>query len=60
MARNPQTMSATGHDPLFTTRLPRDMIDQIEIWAEKHELPRSAGVRELIDLGLAAKPKGKK
>jgi metal-responsive CopG/Arc/MetJ family transcriptional regulator len=37
-------------------RLPKGMTARIDLWAEKHEVPRSEAIRSLVELGLTVKP----
>jgi hypothetical protein len=46
---------ATGRDPHVTARLPQDLIDAIERWAEKGGASRSEAIRRLVEIGLKAK-----
>jgi hypothetical protein len=46
---------ATGRDPHVTTRMPEEMISQIDDWAEANGLGRSEAIRRLVELGLKAK-----
>jgi hypothetical protein len=46
---------ATGKDPMLTFRVPADLRDRIDNYAEDHVLPRSEALRRLVKKGLAAK-----
>jgi len=46
---------ATGRDPHVTSRMPQDLIDQVELWALKNDANRSEAIRRLVELGLKAK-----
>jgi hypothetical protein len=50
---------ATGRDPAVTTRLPKEILDDVETWANKQDIPlnRSQAIRRLVELGLKAKGK---
>ena len=45
---------ATGRDPAVTVRLPKDVLEDLEIWAAKQEghPNRSQAIRRLVELGL--------
>jgi metal-responsive CopG/Arc/MetJ family transcriptional regulator len=45
---------ARGASPCaaVTVRLPKELAEQIEVWAKKFKLRRSQAVRDLIGLGL--------
>jgi Arc/MetJ-type ribon-helix-helix transcriptional regulator len=45
---------ATGTDPLVGTRMPRDLIRDIDRWAHQNTIgSRSEAIRRLVELGLA-------
>jgi hypothetical protein len=44
-----------GRDPNLPVRVPKEMVAEIEDWANKNETTRSEAVRRLIELGLKAK-----
>jgi hypothetical protein len=48
---------ATGKDPLVSTRMPSDLIANIEAWAaaQEDEPGRSEAIRRLVEIGLKAK-----
>jgi Arc/MetJ-type ribon-helix-helix transcriptional regulator len=46
---------ATGRDPHVTARLPQELIDAIELWAEKSSVSRSEAIRRLVEIGLKAR-----
>jgi Arc/MetJ-type ribon-helix-helix transcriptional regulator len=48
---------ATGRDPHVTARLPQDLIDGIERWADLNGVSRSEAIRRLIELSLKSKSK---
>jgi hypothetical protein len=48
---------ATGKDPMMAGRMPVALIEEIEAWADAHAVSRSEGLRQLVQLGLNAKPK---
>jgi len=51
---------ATGSAPIVPLRLPGELIDEIDTWAETHEAAsRSSAIRSLIELGLQRSKKGK-
>lgn len=52
VARRGRGRPATGKDPILTTRMPQDLIRQIEIWADAHALSRSEAIRRLICASL--------
>jgi hypothetical protein len=40
---------ATGHDPLIAARIPRDIIDKIDKWADENDIrSRSAAIAKLL------------
>jgi hypothetical protein len=45
---------ATGKDPILGARVPKELIGQIELWANKQNATRSEAIRRLIEMGLAA------
>jgi metal-responsive CopG/Arc/MetJ family transcriptional regulator len=47
---------ATGRDPHISARLPEPLIAAVEKWADQHEISRSEAFRQLVELGLKAKP----
>src|SRR5690349_14179018 len=46
---------ATGKDPLYGVRISDDLMASIQAWAKPDHLSRSAAIRALVELGLAAK-----
>lgn len=46
---------ATGRDPLVGVRLPRDLIERVDGWADTRELTRSEAIRRLLESGLKVK-----
>lgn len=46
---------ATGRDPMVSSRIPAEIVDQIDRWAEKNETTRSDAIRRLVELGLKSK-----
>ena len=46
---------ATGKDPHVTTRMPAEMIVEVDAWAASNEIGRSEAIRRLVELGLKAK-----
>jgi len=53
---------ATGKDPLIGARFPPPLIEAIDAWGAASEQPmtRSEAIRRLVEMGLAAKAKGKR
>lgn len=51
---------ATGKDPLVGVRMPPELTEQIDAWAEKNEHSRASAIRHFVELGLALEAKGKK
>ena len=50
---------ATGRDPLVGVRLPKEMIADIDKWAQREKAgDRSKAIRRLVELGLIAKAPG--
>lgn len=47
----------TGKDPLVSTRMPLSLITDIDAWADRNSVKRSEAVRQLVEVGLKAKPK---
>jgi hypothetical protein len=50
---------ATGRDPHVTSRMPPELIVEIEAWATTNDTTRSAAVRRLVELGLTVRAKPK-
>ena len=48
---------ATGKDPQVNTRMPSELIVQVDRWATANEVVRSEAIRRLVELGLKAKGK---
>jgi Ribbon-helix-helix protein, copG family len=47
---------ATGHDPVSAVRLPAELTQEIDSWAEKNRTKsRSEAIRRLVELGLKVK-----
>lgn len=46
---------ATGKDPQINTRMPADLIAQVEAWSTANDVVRSEAIRRLVELGLKAK-----
>ena len=44
---------ATGKDPIFGARLPREMIAAITSWAKEMSISRSEAMRRLVEKALA-------
>lgn len=44
---------ATGKDPLFGARLPKEMIAAISAWAKEIGISRSEAMRRLVEKALA-------
>jgi hypothetical protein len=44
---------ATGRDPIFTARMPKALIGQIEALANAHDINRSDALRQLVERGLS-------
>ena len=42
-----------GRDPNLPVRVPKELVAEIEDWADKNETTRSEAIRRLIKLGLA-------
>jgi metal-responsive CopG/Arc/MetJ family transcriptional regulator len=45
----------TGVDPMFSVRLPPELIKRIDDYAKQNEESRSHAMRELLEVGLAHK-----
>jgi hypothetical protein len=45
---------ATGKDPILGARVPKELIREIDTWADRQDAKRSEAVRRLIEMGLAA------
>lgn len=37
---------------MFTARMPKELIGQIEAWADEHDTTRSEALRRLVERGL--------
>jgi hypothetical protein len=48
---------ATGRDPHVTSRMPSELIAEVDAWATANETTRSDAFRKLVELGLKAKGK---
>jgi hypothetical protein len=46
---------ATGRDPHVTSRMPTELIAEVEAWAMAHDTSRSDAFRRLVELGLKTK-----
>jgi hypothetical protein len=46
---------ATGRDPHVTSRMPTELIVQVEAWATANDTSRSDAFRRLVELGLKTK-----
>ena len=55
--KNRRGRPATGHDPAISVRLPERLILSIDEWSVAADLTRAEGVRNLLELGLAAAPR---
>lgn len=44
----------TGKDPQVNTRMPADLIVQVEAWAKANDVVRSEAIRRLVERGLKA------
>ena len=48
---------ATGRAPFVGIRLPSELIQAVDTWADRNDTPsRSEAIRRLVELGLAAFP----
>lgn len=43
---------ATGRDPNVGTRLPTELIERIDAWADANGMTRSAAIRALLEAAL--------
>jgi hypothetical protein len=50
---------ATGRDPHVTSRMPPELIAEVEAWAVTNETSRSDAFRRLVEIGLTVKAKSK-
>jgi len=41
-----------GVDPVSAVRLPSDITNDVDGWAEKHDVSRSEAIRRLVEIGL--------
>jgi Arc/MetJ-type ribon-helix-helix transcriptional regulator len=49
---------ATGRDPFVGIRLPAPLLEDIQVWSDRHEASsRSEAIRRLVELGLKTKTK---
>jgi hypothetical protein len=46
---------ATGRDPMVSSRIPANVVAEIDGWAEENETTRSDAIRQLVELGLKVK-----
>lgn len=44
-----------GRDPLVTIRMPQELIDEADAWADANGTGRSEAIRRLVEIGLKAK-----
>jgi hypothetical protein len=44
---------ATGRDPHVTSRMPPELIAEVEAWAVTNDTSRSDAFRRLVELGLS-------
>jgi hypothetical protein len=44
-----------GVDPGVFVRLPAQVLDALDVWADKQDVTRSEAIRRLVELGLKAK-----
>ncbi len=49
---HPPVQPRTGQDAVSAVRLPEQLTDAIDTWAEAHGMARSEAIRQLIELGL--------
>jgi hypothetical protein len=52
-ARRGAGRPATGNDPVVSHRMPRELIEHVEAWADAHKISRSDAIRRLIESGLS-------
>jgi hypothetical protein len=51
---------ATGRDPAVTSRISKETIAQVDLWAEKNNVrTRAEAIRHLVELGLTVKSRPK-
>jgi hypothetical protein len=50
---------ATGRDPHVTSRMPLNLIAEVEAWAIANDASRSEAIRHLVELGLKVKTEAK-
>jgi Ribbon-helix-helix protein, copG family len=48
---------ATGTDPEVSARVPPEVRDKIDNWAQANKCTRSEAIRQILELGLAAAAK---
>ena len=48
---------ATGLGITLTTRVPPEIAQAVELWAQAHGVTHSKAVRQLIEIGLTAPPR---
>jgi Arc/MetJ-type ribon-helix-helix transcriptional regulator len=44
---------ATGRDPMVSSRIPAEIVDEIDQWADENETTRSDAIRQLVEKALA-------
>lgn len=47
---------ATGRDPMVSSRIPAEIVAEVDRWAEENETTRSDAIRQLVERALAGKP----
>ena len=53
---NKRGRPSTGKDPVSAVRLPTDLTEKIDAWAQMNDAEsRSEAIRRLVELGLKAK-----
>jgi hypothetical protein len=46
---------STGQDPIFSFRIPKELVGEIEAWADAQDVTRSDALRRLVEHGLKTK-----
>jgi hypothetical protein len=56
-AKGKRGRPATGHDPVIAGRVPLEVINAMDAWAQKAGISRSEAMGRLIEAGLKRRPK---
>jgi hypothetical protein len=57
VVKRPRGRPATGMDPVLSGRVPKDLIDRIDRWADANGYTRSESVAKLLEEAITAAEK---